>query len=162
MSPPRPLPLAFSCLKHSLRKVIWIASKIKQGGEEEEKKKKKPHKPNHPANPSICYLQNSLSCFTQAVCLAWGNKCDCTRDKADAAVFEFLKHCQTCSCLIILGVVVVIMIVIPSVNILEREVLGGVETSFRSEMHRDSLCKKPKVQACPSCLEAWAEELRKT
>lgn len=75
---------------------------------------------------------------------------------------KFLKHCQTCSCLIILGVVVVIMIIIPNVNILEREVLGGVETSFRSEKPRDSLCKKPKVQASPSCLEAWVKKLRKT
>lgn len=48
MSPPRPLPLAFSCLKHSLRKVIWIASKIKQGGEEEKKKAPQTQQPSKP------------------------------------------------------------------------------------------------------------------
>ena len=53
------------------------------------------------------------------------------------------------------------MIIITNVNILAREVLGGVETSFRSGMHRDYFSKKAKAPF-PSCLEALADKLRKT
>lgn len=57
----------------------------------------------------------------------------------------------------ILGVVIIIMIIIPNVNTLEREVLCGVETCFRPGMHRDSFSKKPKA-AFPSYLETLQRE----